>query len=288
MKGETGYIYDVNEQQFEEKVIKASGKTIVIVDFWADWCAPCKMLGPVLERVVQSFSGKVSLAKVNVDENQELSMHFGIRSIPTVKVFKDGTVAGEFMGALPEHEIIAILQPIIGDEMQDNIEHSFQLVEKGNIRKAESLLKSILDKNPNHPGALLGLARCAIKTGKIERARKFLATITESHNEYSEAQALLSVADFIDICERSGGLGKNKKQVSQHPEDLNMLYTLGCCYVANNLYREAFETFLSIIKKDKHYDDRKAKNAVITLFTLAGQENELTREYRDRLARELF
>ena len=288
MMEKKGYLYDVNEHEFDEKVIKASHTALIIVDFWAEWCAPCKMLGPVLERVVLSFGGKVNLAKVNIDVNQELSMRFSIKSIPAVKIFKDGSVVEEFIGALPENDVFAIVQSIVNYEYDEKLARAVQLAGKGHTRKAESLYTSILEENPDHPGARVGLAHLAIKTGQKERARTLLAAVDELEKEYGEAQALLSLLDFMDICESSGGLEKNKKHVRQNPEDLTMHYMLGCCYVAHTLYREAFETFLYIIKKDKHFGDGKAKEAVITLFTLAGKESDLTREYRDRLARELF
>ena len=159
----TDLIYDVSSDDFNEKVIKASLRKTIVVDFWAEWCSPCKMLGPVLEDVVKSFNGKVSLAKVDIDGNQELAVMYGIQSIPAVKIFKDGEPVEEFIGVLPEHEILRIITSVAGNEADDEVGLADKLYIEGSLKEAETMYKSVLENNKKHSGALIGLAKIAVK-----------------------------------------------------------------------------------------------------------------------------
>ncbi len=288
MAENTQYIFEINSHEFAEKVINASHKSIVIVDFWADWCAPCKMLGPVLERIVKSHGGRVILVKVNIDDNSDLAMQYGIKSIPSVKIFKDGSVVKEFVGVLPENNINTIIQSIVGDEIQEKLIEAVQLIEKNRFSEAELIYKSILEKNPNNSSARIEMARLALKIGKCDNVHELLGSIQEHEKEFEEAKTILFSLDFLETCENAGNLENCKERIKGNPDDLNVYYELGCCYAANEMYREALDTFLSIVKKDKKFGQGKAKDAMISLFTIVGETSSLTNEYRGRLAQELF
>jgi len=281
-------VFEVRESDFEEKVVRASRESVVVVDFWADWCMPCKMLGPVLENVVGEFGGRVLLAKVDVDENGELAGRFGIRSIPTVKIFKDGTVAEEFVGVIPEPQIRSLLQGLAGEERNDALEQASRLLDEGKLNEAEELYRSVLTANPKHSGALLGLARTELERGEYERAAGLLGSIDETDGRYKEARRLLAGIEFVRVCESAGGLADFLKNMNDEGRDLETEYALGCCYAAHKRYREALDTFLGIIKKDKSFGDGKARNALLALFDIMGPESELTRTYRERMANILF
>ncbi|MHB9030836.1 MAG: thioredoxin [Candidatus Latescibacterota bacterium] len=282
------FIYDVNMNNFAEKVAEASYDRPVLVDFWATWCGPCKTLGPLLERVVTSYEGKIALARVNVDENRELAAQFAVKSIPTVKIVLNGAIADEFVGAIPEQEIRAIIDALAVSDVEEMLAYAAQLVEQDQFDEAESIYASILDEQPDHSGAHIGLARLHIRKGRDEEARKLLTAIPETDGRYGEAQALLGLFDFLKICEQSGGLEKSLDAAGKNPGDLEMQYTLGCCYAANNSYRPAFETFLALVKKDRQFGEGKAHKALLTLFSVVGPQDELTEEFRKKLAMELF
>jgi len=281
-------VFDVHEQDFEEKVVRASYESVVVVDFWADWCMPCKMLGPVLENVVREFDGGVLLAKLDVDENGELAARFGIRSIPTVKIFKDGSVAEEFVGVMPEPQIRSLLRELAGGEKNDALEQASRLLDEGRLDEAGELFQSVLTANPGHSGALLGLARTALKREEYERAVDLLESIDETDGRYEEARRLLAGIEFVRVCRSAGGLENFLKNMSGGGEDLEAEYILGCCYAAHERYPEALDTFLDILKKDTSFGDGKARNALIALFNIMGPESELTRTYRERMANILF
>ncbi|HDY86835.1 MAG TPA: thioredoxin [bacterium] len=285
---EIKYKYDVNSDEFDEKVIAASMERVIVVDFWAEWCGPCKMLGPILENVVKSFNGKVLLAKVDVDANQELALLYGIQSIPAVKVFKSGKLAEEFVGVMSEQEVKRIITSVAGDEIDEIVDHADKLLKEDRQKEAEKLYKSVIERNKDHPGALIGLAKIAIKNDDLERAKELLNTVDESVEQYNEARSLLAIINFSKVCNKAGGLEKSRESVEKTPGNLDLLYNLGCCYAVSSLYKEAFETFFSIIERNKDFGNGKAKDAILFLFNIVGQKSELTAENRGRLARILF
>jgi putative thioredoxin len=260
----------------------------VVVDFWADWCDPCKALGPLLETIIASYEGAVILAKVNVDRNPQLAAQFGVRSIPTVKIFKNGTVADEFVGLISEREIREIIDSFTGDEIEKLLEYASRLAEGDQIDEAESVYTAILKRKPGHSGARIGLARVKIVNGEDDAARALLESVEETDARYGEARALLGLFEFVTVCERNGGLDACRKAAEDRPDDLETRYTLGCCYAAGDSHRGAFDTFLSIVKRDRGFVDGKAQKAMIILFSVLGNGHELTEEYRKKLAMELF
>jgi len=282
------YVYEVDDSNILEKVVEESKKRVVVVDFWAEWCAPCKMLGPILENIAASFNGRVVVAKVNVDENQELAAQFGIRSIPSVKIFKDGAIAGEFVGVRTEQEIVQLLTSLTGGEGDDVLSTAGELLEQGNTEEAASLYRSLLEENPGNAPARLGLARIELLNGEPDKARELLESIGEGEKEYDEACSLLALYDFNRICCEGGGYESVRSRLDTNPGDLDAAYALGCCYGSSGRYDEALSTFLDIVRKDRAFAEGKAKNAMIALFNVLGHDHELTRTYRGKLASELF
>ena len=282
------YIFDVDAEEFEQKVIQASHEHVIVVDFWASWCGPCKILGPLLESIVSSFDGRVRLAKVDVDRNRELALRFNVQNIPTVKIFSRGAIADEFVGVLPEHEITAILSAIAGGEHDDILLQAEAHEAAGSLSEAEMLYSSILEEEPDNSAARIGLARVLLRNGGVERASELLTGIGEYDERYNEAKALLGTLDFIEVCRIAGDRETWRKKVSENPDDLEALYTLGCCYAAGKQYGDALETFLFIVKRNSEFGEGKARKAMLTLFTVLGQDHELTVHYRDMLARALF
>lgn len=286
--GNSNFTFDVGVEDFYQKVIEGSHEKIIVVDFWASWCAPCKVLGPLLEKVVASFGGRVLLAKVNIEEHQELAVHFRIQSIPSVKIFSKGDIVQEFLGAIPENKIIEIIKSVAGDEMGDSLSKAETLITEKKYGKAEDIYKKLLEKEPKNSGAKIGLARIALVHGDTDSAEKLLSEIDEMDSLHEKALSLANSIEFFRVCTASGGLEKCRKNAEQDPGNLEMLYNLGCCYAADNAFEPAFDTFLSVVKRDSGFGEGKARTAMITLFSILGQNHELTRRYRDRLANALF
>ena len=159
---------DVNEKDFEQDVLERSYNVPVVLDFWAPWCGPCRAIGPVLEKLADEQQGKFVLAKVNVDENPALAQSFQISSIPAVKAVKEGAVANEFVGALPEPAIRKFVEELLPSEADSLAQRGLSLQEQGKDQGAESLYRAALSKEAQQPKALLGLARLLAASYKTE------------------------------------------------------------------------------------------------------------------------
>jgi len=284
----TELIFDVTEDDFEQRVVAASTECAVVVDFWAPWCAPCKMLGPVLEKVVTLYQGKVKLAKVNVDENQGLAAIWKIQGIPAVKIFRAGKVAGEFVGALPESKIKRQLAAVIPSETDELVLEGDRLEEKGNRELAETNYRKALELTPRHPQATLKLSKIFFEKGDYQQAQNLAETVGPDADEYEETQAVLARIGFIEECSKQEGLVICEERLAKNPADMDSRYALACCLAVEQRYEESLENFLKIVETDKHYNEGAAKEAMVRIFSIIGQRSKLADEYRTRLSRMLY
>lgn len=286
------FVFDVSMEEFVEKVVKVSHETPVMVDFWAEWCAPCKMLSPVLEKVVESFKGSVLLAKVDIDSNQQLAVHLGIKSIPAVKVFKDGAIVDEFVGVIPEPDIVKMIKSIIGDgddaSLEDSLNEADRLISIGKFEEADKIYRIVLSMDTKNLQAFGGIGRIALMKEGPEGARAVLGSLDELERENTAIKAVTALIEFHETCGGCGSPEKCEAEYAKKPSDKDLRFRLGCCYAVNMKYREAFEAFLAILAKDMNYGEGKAKKALVSMFDIAGQSSPMTTEFRKKLANLLF
>ena len=281
-------VFNVQRGGFEQQVVAASSEAVIVVDFWAPWCGPCRILGPVLERVVESMGGRARLARVNVDEDPEVAERFGLRGIPAVKVFRKGEVVAEFVGALPETDVRRILEQAVPSAAEELVEKGDALMEAGNRHGARQCWQKAIAGEPRHGGAAVRLARLALEEGNAEEARRLASLIEEDAPQYEEASGLLARLDFAGRCQAAGGLEACRRRVQESPHDLPARYELACCFASEGSYREAMDELLGIVAADKHFQDELARKTMLRIFAIIGRRSALADEYRDRLARLLF
>ncbi len=282
-------VFDIkNEDDFERRVTAASSDRAVVVDFWAPWCAPCRLLGPALENVVRSLGGKAALAKVNVDENQGLAAKWNVRGIPAVKVFKSGKVVKELVGALPEAELRRELSRIIPSEADELVGEADRLAQEGNTRAAEDGYRKAIGVEPGHAAASVRLARIALEKSDVVAAKRLAESVGLSAPEREEAEGLLAVIGFAEECQKAGGRPAAEAQVKAQPDSLDARYRLACCLAAEKRYEEALGHFLAVVELDRHYNDDAAKKAMVRIFAIVGQRSRLADDYRERLTRMLY
>ncbi len=281
-------VFDVTPGRFDEEVIDASAERPIVVDFWAEWCAPCRSLGPVIEQVVRSYEGRVRLARLDVEADPQAASRFGVRGIPAVKVFRGGRVVGEFVGALPEPEVRRALEAALPSEADELLAEGDRLIEDGRVEGAARRYGEALQREPDHAGALLRLGTMAVEQGKAEKARGLLERIEEHAAEHEAARAMLGRLEFAETCRRAGGREACARRAEEEPEDPDALYEMACCHAADEDYEAALERLLQVLRRDRAYRDGAAREAMVRIFTLVGPRSELADAYRRKLAGVLY
>ncbi len=265
-------------QNFEKDVLKRSHSVPVVVDFWAEWCAPCRMLGPILEGLAEKYHGQWELAKVNTEQHQEVAMQYGVQSIPNVKLFIDGKAVDEFVGALPEERIEQWLQKALPGQYADQLKKAQQLLLDGKLHKAQKLLKPIYQAEPdNHQAAVL-LAETYLEN-EPQQAVEIVQNVTPDSEYFDVAE---SVRTF-------GKLFHAVKHVAQLPDDpVKDLYLEAIKHIQTGDFDQALEKFISVIRKNRNYQEDGARKACIAIFSFLGSDHELTRKYRAEMSSALY
>jgi len=279
---------DVSDRDFQQTVIERSYQVPVVVDFWAPWCAPCRMIGPVLERLVQEANGGWILAKLNVDHNQQTAGRYGIQGIPAVKGFRDGRVVAEFVGAQPEPNIRRFIDQLVPSAADQLAKQGQQLESSGKLVQAEATYRQALRENANHAGALLGLGRVLFTQDSFDEALAALQRVPFGRPERHEAESLIAKVNFRREADLSGGEVEARRRLAANPDDLQARLDLAGAMAAKGSYREALEGLLEVVRRDRADFRDQARRAMLAIFSVLGDESPLTQEYRPQLAMLLF
>lgn len=271
------FIIDVTEVDFEYEVIQYSQQTPVVVDFWADWCIPCKTLSPILTKFTEAAQGDFRLAKVDVDENPKLTQRYNVRGIPAVKGFRGGQMVAEFSGSPSEPQVRNFLDELIPGPSDLQLEKGNSLIQLEEWVRAETAFRQALEERSKHPGALLGLTKTLLVQGKGSEALAILDRFPASR-EFSSAQQLRPLASAL----------KQKNQYLKSDELIDATYSRALQLIARGNLPAAMDGLLAIIQEDKRYRDDEARQVMVSIFEILGNENPLTRQYRAELASALY
>ena len=284
-----GHVVDVSEATFQAEVIEKSKTTPVVVDFWAAWCGPCRMLGPTLEKLANEANGAWILAKVDVDQNQGLSMRYGVQGIPAVKAFVDGDVADEFVGAQPEPMVRQFIERLAPSKEAELLKEAQEIEEAGGYEAAESLYQQVLQTDTHNAKALLGLGRVQIELGMADEATETLQRVPiHERAGRSEAEGLLARIEFQRVSKNGGGLEAAQEKLASNPGDVDARYEVATAFAAQGRYVDALEHLLMIVQTDRAFKDDAARTDMISIFNMLGDENPATQDYRSKLAMAIF
>jgi len=281
------HVFDVREDNFEAEVLQASLTTPILVDFWATWCGPCKTLGPMLEKLAGEFNGAFRLAKVDVDKSQQLAGMFGIRSIPTVMLVKDGQIVDGFAGALPEGQLREFLlrhvQPHGGDAANDDGETAVQ----ESPEEAISRIQQAIAAEPERTELKLDLALALMWAGNVESAEAELAALPANLATDPRAVRLRSQLDLARALKGAPSMAELQQRVQADATDWEARDLLGVRLLLDGDSEAGLDQFLATLEKARDWNDGQAKKRLLAAFSTL-DDAELVGRYRRRMASLLF
>ena len=285
---EISNILDVNESEFNDKVIEASSDKLIIVDFWAPWCGPCKQLTPILENVAKKSVDKITLIKINIDENQQIAAQLRIQSIPTVYAFKDKQIVNAFQGVIPEKQVIEFIEKSLGSELNADLTEFYELVKKNisenKFEETKDILLDFISKNPAEVDAINLYLECLIELKQFEEAESFIESLEEGIQENDGIKQSIKKIKIVKDNLNGPNIEELLLRLEKKPTDIDLILEVADKYFSIQEYDGCMELLLKNYPKNKN----KIKEKMVEFFEVLGNSNEFTINYRKKLSQIMF
>ena len=282
------YIVTVTTENFHALVIEGSYDRPVLVDFWADWCAPCKMLMPILAKLAGEYAGRFILAKLNTEEEQALAAEYGIRSLPTVQLFQGGAPIDQFMGALPEAQIREFLERNMPRESDALLARAGALIAGGQGERAQDLVERVRQEDPGNPRLALTEIQLAMSRGKVAEAQVLIERLPIELAHEPEVEALRGQLRFAAALDGAPSPAELAARIESDPKDSEARYQLAAHRVVAGDHEAALELLLELVRRDRAYGEDAGRQAMVAIFDMLGTGDPLTARYRARMMTALY
>ncbi len=279
----SSWVIEGTSANFERDVVERSMHVPVVIDFWAEWCGPCKMLGPLLEQLAEEYGGQFVLAKVNTDKESELAMQFGVRSIPAVFGVRDGRAVDGFIGVQPEAAIRSWLDRLLPTPAERIIAEARRL-ELSDPQAAEAKYNVALSLDPDLLPAQIGLARVALEQGRLEDAQAAIAAMERQGFLEPEAERIKAELVLRLQAQNAGGVEPARAALAANPDDLNLKFQLAEALAAAGQYADALALCLELVERDRKGVGERARQTMIAIFQLLPPGSELVTEFQRQLS----
>ncbi len=280
-------IPEITKRNFTAEIVDKSHEIPVLADFWADWCAPCKMLMPILFSLAQELSGQIKLVKINTDQEAQLASEFGVRSLPTVKLFKEGKVVDEFTGMLAESAVRQFILPHLKHPAEDKIQAAAELASNGNRGEAIAMLRQTLDQHPNYEKARLALAEQQIKAALLQDARQTLDGIAQASRFDPPVKSIVARLELAESTDAEINREALEHRISLHPEDWDARGQLAAACFSEGKNDIAMEYWLQMVRSGKTAIKQNGQENLIRAFEVLGSSDQHVTRYRRLLSQAL-
>ena len=285
---ENNSIIDVNENDFNDLVIEASLNKLIVVDFWAPWCGPCKQLTPTLEKIINNSQNKVTLAKINIDENQQIAAQLRIQSIPTVYAFKDKQIVNAFQGVIPEKQIIEFLEKCLGSKINEDFTEFFDqikiLMSENKYEEAKDALLEFISTNPKEAIAINQYLDCLIELKQFEEVDTFIQSLEKDVRDTEEIKQIIKKMEIIKNNESGPNIEELIDKLNKKPNDIDLIIEVADKYFSIQNYENSLDLLLKNYPKNRE----KIKNKMVEFFGVLGNSDEYTIKYRKKLSQVMF
>ena len=281
------HIVSVGRADFLREVVEKSREIPVLVDFWAVWCAPCQMLNPVLVKLADEFQGKLRIAKVDIDEQQELALQYGVRSVPTLKLFHGGQVVRELLGAQPENVLRQAIEPYIARPVDALRAQAGLAKTAGHTAEAERLLRQAVADDPAYYRSHQDLLALLLEDGQFGAAQELFNSLPANIQADPAVNAVLPRLEFGRVVQQAPKPEALEQTLATNPDDHQARLQLSAHQVLAGHYQAAMDNLLAILRKDRSFGDDAARKSLVSIFTLLGDDPLVTR-YRAKLSSLLY
>ena len=285
---ENSNIIDVTETEFNDQVVEASENKLIIVDFWAPWCGPCKQLTPILEKIISKSGDKITLVKINIDENQQIAAQLRIQSIPTVYAFKDKQIVNAFQGVIPEGQIIEFIEKCLGSKINEDFTEFYNEIEsamaENKFEETKDTLLEFISKNSDEIKGICFYLECLIELKQFEEVEMFISSLEKDVQNKDEVKQVLKKMEIVKNNSSGPNINELLGKLESEPNNIDLILEISDKYFSMKQYENGMDLLLKNYPKNKD----SIKNKMVEFFALLGNTDQITIQYRKKLSQLMF
>ena len=281
-------IIDVTEAEFNDQVIEASENKLIVVDFWAPWCGPCKQLTPILEKIISKSGDKITLVKINIDENQQIAAQLRIQSIPTVYAFKDKQIVNAFQGVIPEGQIIEFIEKCLGSKINEDFTEFYNEIEsamaENKFEETKDTLLEFISKNSDEIKGICFYLECLIELKQFGEVEVFINSLEKDVQEKDEIKQVLKKMEIVKNNSSGPNINELLDKLESEPDNIDLILEISDKYFSMKEYENGMDLLLKNYPKNKD----SIKNKMVEFFGVLGNTDQVTIQYRKKLSQLMF